>query len=77
MGLRPGRGPTWEEDSFGYINTDVAEMNILSQKNIIDYLDSKIDCRIIEINPYVSRQIGARRDLENHLEITEDLQEAA
>lgn len=28
MGLSINRGPDWEQDSFGYINTEVSEMSI-------------------------------------------------
>jgi hypothetical protein len=28
MGLRINKGPKWHQDSFGYINSDVSEMNI-------------------------------------------------
>ena len=50
MGVSIGRGPSLEEDSLGYINSDVAEMNIESYgKRETDYFP-------IEINPVVARK---------------------
>jgi hypothetical protein len=31
MGLR--KGPVWEDDAFGYINSDIAKMNIEELSN--------------------------------------------
>jgi hypothetical protein len=46
MGLSINRGPTWEEDSFGYINSEVSEMNIL--QNLQDNMED-LDPKIIEL----------------------------
>lgn len=64
MGLRISRGPAWDQDTFGYINANVSEMNIRERRYELDTvtdadfdggdLDTS-DISVLERNSYVSR----------------------
>ncbi|MBS3094405.1 hypothetical protein J4474_01945 [Candidatus Pacearchaeota archaeon] len=60
MGLRPGKGPDWKKDSFGYSDTEVATLceQIREENENRGY-------EILDTNPNVSRQyFGCLKDLD-------------
>ena len=54
MGLRIKRGPAWHNDAFGYINSNVSEMNIRERHYEIgtvsddDLMDKGMDSKEIK-----------------------------
>ena len=54
MGLRINKGPSWEEDSLGYISVDVSEVYIMKSARSLENLTDNYP--FLSINSVVDRR---------------------